>query len=316
LRSPWVRGAFVVAALALAGWALWRVHEAVLAALGRLPWWAAPAAAALTAVNVLAGAASWLAVVRDLGATAPRPALLRAFLVGQLGKYLPGSVWNVLAVSELARDHGVSRARAAASMLVMMAMTCVVAVWVAALALLVSPGVRGQLPGAVTVLAVAVVVLAPLSLHPRLLHLLLGTAARVLRRTPPAAPGARGVAAAAGWILLSWVALGLQVLVLLVGLGADPSPALTALAVGGMALAWVAGFVVLVVPAGLGVREVVLAVALAGAATRADVLVVVLLSRVLMTVVDAATGLVALVAARRASAASGAGGDDDGVDRG
>jgi uncharacterized membrane protein YbhN (UPF0104 family) len=71
-----------------------------------------------------------------------------------------------------------------------------------------------------------------------------------------------------------------------------------ALAVGGYALAWVVGFLVVVAPAGLGAREVVLAAVLAGQLDRGSVIAVVLLSRIATTVVDVAAGLGGLAALR------------------
>lgn len=58
------------------------------------------------------------------------------------------------------------------------------------------------------------------------------------------------------------------------------------LSVGGYALAWLVGFVLVFLPAGVGAREVVLAAALAPALGTGGVLVVVLLSRVLVTAGD------------------------------
>jgi uncharacterized membrane protein YbhN (UPF0104 family) len=73
-----------------------------------------------------------------------------------------------------------------------------------------------------------------------------------------------------------------------------------ALAVGGYALAWVVGFLVVVVPAGAGARELVLVAVLAGTLPHAAVLLVVLVSRVLVTLVDLLfAGLGMLVVRRR-----------------
>jgi len=76
-------------------------------------------------------------------------------------------------------------------------------------------------------------------------------------------------------------------------LGAPTSLESFALAAGGYALAWTIGFLVVVVPAGVGVREAVLALALAGQLGPGSVVVTVLLSRVLLTAADFLLGLVA-----------------------
>jgi len=74
------------------------------------------------------------------------------------------------------------------------------------------------------------------------------------------------------------------------------------LLVGGYALAWVAGFVVVLVPAGAGVREVVLAALLGGSLAQPSVVLLVLLARLVLTVVDllfAAAGLMVRRAPQR-----------------
>ncbi|WP_342770092.1 hypothetical protein [Xylanimonas allomyrinae] len=86
--------------------------------------------------------------------------------------------------------------------------------------------------------------------------------------------------------MLSWVVAGVHVWLLATGLGLDATGRTLVMLVGGYALAWVAGFVVVFVPAGAGVREAVLLALLAGALPHAAVLLVVLLTRALLTVVD------------------------------
>ncbi len=52
-------------------------------------------------------------LLNDLGSPLPPAGSLRVFFLGQLGKYVPGSVWPAVAQMELGRDYGchsVSRA--------------------------------------------------------------------------------------------------------------------------------------------------------------------------------------------------------------
>jgi uncharacterized membrane protein YbhN (UPF0104 family) len=108
-----------------------------------------------------------------------------------------------------------------------------------------------------------------------------------------------GTALATLWAGASWLCAGLQVFVLATALGAPADLRVAALAVGGYALAWAVGFVVVVTPAGAGAREVALAAVLAGTLDRGSVVVVVLLSRVLFTVVDLSAAGLGVLAARR-----------------
>ena len=58
---------------------------------------------------------TWRALLADLGSPLPLRAAAKVFFVGQLGKYIPGSVWPVLAQMEMGRDLGVPRPRSAAA---------------------------------------------------------------------------------------------------------------------------------------------------------------------------------------------------------
>jgi len=65
--------------------------------------------AALAAVlgGIVATFLCWREVLADLGGRLPLAAGARVFFLGQLGKYLPGSVWPVMAQMELGRDYQV-----------------------------------------------------------------------------------------------------------------------------------------------------------------------------------------------------------------
>jgi uncharacterized membrane protein YbhN (UPF0104 family) len=98
----------------------------------------------------------------------------------------------------------------------------------------------------------------------------------------------------------------LQCWALVVSLGGDPGKSL-APAIGGFALAYTAGTIFIPAPAGAGVREAVLGLALSGFGataallTRDEIVVVVLLSRVMLAVLDFAQAGVVLVLARHSS---------------
>jgi len=88
-----------------------------------------------------------------------------------------------------------------------------------------------------------------------------------------------------GWSLCGWLLWGVHVWALATGLGADTSDTV-ALSLGGFALAWSAGLLVVIAPAGVGVREAVLVAALSPVLDSADALVVALASRLFMSVGD------------------------------
>jgi hypothetical protein len=92
------------------------------------------------------------------------------------------------------------------------------------------------------------------------------------------------VARAMFWSFASWIFYSLQIWVLADRLGAPPGKTVL-IALGGFAFAWSVGFLVIFAPAGAGVRDVLLLWVL-GLVIPGSAIVVVLISRVLLTVAD------------------------------
>ncbi len=304
LRSPWLRGGFLLLALGLAAAYLVRERAAVADAWARLDAPSVALALVLSVANVALAGASWRAVLADLGSPLARRDAARVFFVGQLGRYVPGSVLQFVAQAELAHDLGVPRRRAGSALVVALLVSTTTAGLLVTGVLPVA--LRGaDLPGAAW--AGPVRWLAPLLLVllvPAVLNRLLGVLLRAARREPLEHPvTARGLLASAAWALASWAAVGLQVFVLATALGAgEPAGRLLALAVGGYALAWAVGFLVVLAPAGAGAREVVLAAVLAPVVGAGGAAVVVLGSRVLLTLADLLLALAALATTPGAAA--------------
>jgi uncharacterized membrane protein YbhN (UPF0104 family) len=295
-RSPVLRWGFAVVAITLAVWAIAGRRTEVVAALGRLQARYLVLAAAATAANLVLTGLAWRALLIDLGSRLPLPAAARVFFVGQIGKYVPGSVWPVVVQAELARDHGVPRRRTAAATMVMILLSAATALVVVLAALPFVPQVAEGGFGWTLLLVVPLLVV----LHPRVLGPLLDRVLALIGGEPlEQSPSVRGTAIATGWALASWVAAGIQVWLLAVSLGAATSGRTLALAVGGYALAWAAGLVVVIAPAGAGAREVALAAALAPVLDGGGVLVVVLASRVLFSVADLIAAAAGYTLARR-----------------
>jgi uncharacterized membrane protein YbhN (UPF0104 family) len=237
----------------------------------------------------------WRELLADLGSPLPLRPAGRVFFLGQLGKYLPGSVWPVVAQMELARDLRVPRTRTATTVLLFMLMNVVSAAAVAGvtLPLTLDPGTAvGRWRWAFLLLVLLLAVL-----HPAVLNRLTSFGLRLLRRpVPDERLSLSGVARAVGWTVFEWVAAGVMLAALLRGF--DASVGLP-LAVGAFALAWATGFVVVVVPAGAGVREAVLVVLISGQVGHATALAAALATRLLMTVADALWALLLLPSSLR-----------------
>lgn len=239
---------------------------------------------AATMVAVGAAVLSWRAVLDGLGASLPLRAAVRIFCVGQVGKYVPGSVWPVLAQMELSRDYGVSRPKSASASLVVLAL----AVPAGGLAAAVTLPFVSREALADYWWALAAVPVFGIVLYPAVLSRLLAVAFRLLHRSPLTQPlTARPIAAGAGWLFFGFVWYGIGIWLLVRDL--DPTvngTRLLVLCVGAYSLAWTAGFLFLVAPAGAGVREAVLVLALAPALSSGAATLTALVARLLATIAD------------------------------
>jgi hypothetical protein len=300
-RGPvfWVKVGFGVLVVAFGALFVARHWGSVSGALAEMGWAAVLGSVPLGAAGMVAGMLAWRALLADLGAPLRLRDAGHVFFLGQLGKYVPGSVWPIVAQVELSRELRVRREAsvAAALLAVVLSVTCGLAVAAALLPL----GGTGALRQYRWV-ALAVPFLVAL-LHPALIVGALGRLLRAAGRTPlQVRPRVRGIARAAGWQALGWLLLGAHAYVLLLGLHVDAVRTLP-LAVGGFALAYCLGVLVVPAPAGAGIRDAALAVALATAVASPQALAVALVSRFVLAVVD--FGLAGVWSAGRFAGAPG-----------
>ncbi|MGI5188023.1 lysylphosphatidylglycerol synthase domain-containing protein [Promicromonospora sp. CA-289599] len=296
LRSRWVRWGFLAVALGLAGWYVLGNRAALARAAADLSGTEVVLVVVLGTGYVWCTLLAWRAVLADLGSPLSLRSAVAVFGVSQLGKYVPGGVWNVVAAAEVGAGHGVPRSRSATSMLVAVAVSVASGAAVGAVALpFVSAGALGAWSWVVWAAPVVVLVLAP-----PVLNGLIGSAVRLTGRAAPEQPMTwGGLARAAAWSVAGWLVAGLQLWVLCTGLGLPLTVRTFALAAGGWALAWTAGFLFVVAPAGAGVRELVLAAVLAGALPAPAAALAVLVSRVVLTLVDLAFAGVGFLLSRQ-----------------
>lgn len=238
---------------------------------------------------------TWRSTLVALGSPVGLRPAGRIFFLGQLGKYLPGSVWPVLAQMELGAAEGLARTQVGTASLLSLALGLPGALLIG---LLAAPALLSTGGSAYALLFIALPVVA-LLLWPPVLNPLLGWALRLARRPPPQRLAGQAVARVALLSSAANLLLGAQAAVLADGLGARGASALP-LAVGGFTLATVAGLLALPVPAGAGVREAVLVATLTPILPLAQAVVLALTSRLLLTAADlAAAGAAAVVARNR-----------------
>jgi uncharacterized membrane protein YbhN (UPF0104 family) len=264
--------------------------------LGRLSVPSVLAAMAAVLTGIYATFLSWRAGLTDLGAPLPLTGGMRVFFLGQLGKYLPGSIWPAVTQMRLGRDYQVPQRASGAAVVVFMLM-------VVGTGLLVGLPVVPLLGDAATDeyhWLLLVLPLAMLLAAPPVMNRVIAQVLRVARR--PAMPSrlsAGGILRVAGWSIVAWLLYGLQVFVLARQLGAEGGWLLLLQCTGAFAVAFASGPLLLVVPAGAGVREAALLLLLGPTITAPRAAVVAVVSRLLFIVGDLAWAGAAALAARR-----------------
>ena len=281
------RWGFVAVAVGLGGYAVAREWTGVRAALGGLGFGTVAAALVSVLAAMVLTMQAWRVLLSGLGSPLPARAASRIMFIGQLGKYLPGSVWPVLAQMELGHAYRVPRHRSATA--------SVLAMVVSLLSGLLTALVTLPFVAQATVYrwAFAAIPVLMAGLHPRVLNSVLGWLLRVARRPPLERPlTGRVMAGALAWSCSSWVLYGLQIWLLATRLGA-PAGRTALLSAGGFAFAWSVGFLVVFAPAGAGIRDVLLVAILGPVLGVGSATAVALVSRALMTAGDLLTAALA-----------------------
>lgn len=240
-------------------------------------------AGVLGVAGTLAVGLVWLSLLRGLdGAHVAALDASSTFFVAQLGKYVPGAVWPILAQVTAARRWQVRRSSVVVTNLVMMMLLAVTGTLLG-LALLPWLGHVGRPWLAWACLAV-----------PLLLALLYPTTLPAVSRRVRV-PGVSlrfevdlskvAYVRATAWSFVTWLLMGTQLWVLLVAAGAEGGRTVP-IALGGAGIAWAAGLVAVFAPAGAGVREGVLVAVCAPLVGGAEALAVALAYRLLLTMAD------------------------------
>lgn len=297
LRSPVVKWAFLAIALGLGVWAVVSERSEIADALSRLSWQHVVIAAVTAVAYVWCTMLSWRQVLADLGSPLPWRASVELFGVSQIGKYIPGGVWNIVAAAEIGTAHRIPRRRSVTAMAITVLVSLVSGLAIGAVAFALSPSEDLKRWWWLVLLTPPLVI----ALAPPAMNRLIAFVLRVVRRPALEHPlTLRGLGGATAWAVVAWLLAGVHVDALASGIGARADARTLALAVTGYALAWVAGYVFIFAPAGVGAREVVLGATLAGAGmTTGAVLAVVLLSRFLLTGVDLLLAGIGLAIRRR-----------------
>ena len=280
-RSQATRLAFLALTLAAGAYAVarqWSRVQAGFAELGPVPLIVAlvPALASVVAMML-----AWRGLLGSLGSPLRLRPAARIFFTSQLGKYLPGSVWPVVAQMQLGRAYRIPRARSAAAAALAMLVSLASALVLAAATLPVAGGAKAA--GYWWAFVAVPVLMA--GLHPRVANPVLRTIFRITRRPAIEPLTARTIAETAARSVVGWLLAGLHIWILAIALGASPWRTLL-LGIGGYAFAWSVGFIIVFAPAGAGVRELILVAALQPVLDPGKATVVALASRLVTIIAD------------------------------
>jgi hypothetical protein len=211
--------------------------------------WAFVSAAALVLVGLVCLARAWTSLFQDQGKS---PSLTAAFYTSQLGRYIPGVIWQVLAQVGLATEAGASLPQASTAFGVFALVEVAAGGTVGATLALFG----GGMPWALR-LSALLMLIPLLALRRRWIARALHIAGRLIRRELKGdfIPSQRAILHSYLFTLMTIVLNGLAFALLATSLRAG-TPILRSLAAFGFA--WTIGFVAIPFPSGIGVREAVL----------------------------------------------------------
>ncbi|WP_139416741.1 lysylphosphatidylglycerol synthase domain-containing protein [Agromyces laixinhei] len=276
-----LRYVLVVVVIGFAVYYLVSQWDEISVALTFISWQSIVVSFLLVLVGLVCGTLSWIAVLNGLGPRVPTLRGAQVLLVGQLGKYVPGSVWSYVMQMELGRQYGILRPRVLVTALYAAGIGVVSSLMLGALALPVVVQGHPELMWLFLLLPIGLA-----CLHPKVMTFLASFVLKLFRR-PPLEHEVTFlvVGKAVGWSLLSYIAYGLH-LWLLVNSLVDPDIGTLVLLTGAMALGFTVGLIAFIFPSGLGVREAILIGAMALLLTIPEATAVSLVSRAMFTAAD------------------------------
>lgn len=289
--------------VAAVAWAVSRQWDAVRDTVSRieLPYLLLSLVAAMAGMvcNVMA----FNAVLESLETKVRPVEACRCYLVGQLGKYVPGSLWAFVLQMELAKRAGVPRVNGFTATIVTLGLSTTGALVIGLIGLPHLLDVGGAALLVILILLPVAVICALPPVLTRLVNLLLKL---MRRRSLPRALGWVEVGKALGWTLVAWVLFGTH-LWLLTSSEATSGLSGWVQCVGALALAMTAGSLALVAPSGIGVREAIIVAALAPFVSAGVALGLAVASRVAFILADLLAAALAALAGARADRRAAAG---------
>ena len=280
LGSRWLKWAVVVIAVGIGAYEIDKEWHQVRHALDQIGPLASFEALLALLVMQVATLCQWQALLAGLGSPLHTGTAGRIFFIGQLGKYIPGSLWPILTQMELGARANVPRSRSAGASVLTMIVSLATGLLVAAATL---PFAHYSAGYDWVFLLVPVILVC---LYPKVLNPLLNRLFKLTKRPGLDQPVTLTMLSKAlAWSIVAWLANGVQIWILADKLGA-PIDRTILIALGGYAFAWCVGFVIVFAPAGAGARDALLILALSPLIGRQAALAVALVSRAVNTISD------------------------------
>ncbi len=259
-------------------------------------WWRIVASLVVTWLMYLLLIHAWRAVLHTWGEVLPWWRAVRIWFVSSLGKYIPGKLWALAAMAVMAERAGVSGAAASASSVVMQLVSITTGIAVA-LALLGREVLSGSTTlGLAGIIALAVAALAGTALVGS--PYVMGWLGRAVGR-PGAVRhvGARAMLHATIPSLIAWLGYGTALFLLVRGTLPDVQLG-WGTATGAFAASYIAGYLAVFAPGGLGVREGALILILGPVVGQGNAIAIAFASRLTLTINELGAALPLLVFGR------------------
>jgi len=299
VAAQWLLAAVVIwyAFRALRG--QWSAAAAGLTALD-IGWVWIAAATMLVAVTYLLLIETWRRILIAWSAGLPFSVASRIWFVSNLGKYVPGKIWSIAAMSAMARSNAVSPVAAAGSSILIQFISIAAGIGVVLVA--GAQAIDRPLLAAVVV----AVLLVGIGVTPLLLPRLVAGGAGLLGKqvvVPPMAPSVVWWAFARA--ALSWLMYGVAFQLFIRGVLGEAAGATTSY-IAVYAASYIIGFLALFAPGGAVVRESAMVAGMLrlGLSGQADALTIAIASRLWLTVVELLPGLAYLAVGRRGTSST------------
>ncbi len=240
---------------------------------------------------------TWRLMLRAWNANLSFADATRIFFISNLGKYVPGKIWQITAMSAMAERSGVSMVAAAGSSLIVNLVNVItgfIVVFATGFEVLRAQSVNAPR----TALAITVVLVLGAASLPLLLPYVLTIAGRVLRRPMPSIHiPARALLLAAAGTTAAWILYGVAFAIFCGSLLPERATGGVLSYIAVFTGSYLVGYLVVAAPGGLGPREAMLKQTMPTfglVAVESQALVIAFSSRLWLTVLEVLPGLLLL----------------------